>query len=114
MSSIGGMDMGSEGPVRSTNARVAQGFWYGIAGIVGLLTLLRGIESVQCRQRQKLQEANAICVPSKPQGQISQAYATATSTLRELSYRQPVYFTGRISKYCSPLPVGRKLILMFY
>ncbi|KAK3661300.1 ferric-chelate reductase Frp1 [Elasticomyces elasticus] len=114
MASMGGMDMGSQSLFVSTNQAIARGYWYGIAGITGLLTIIRLVSIAQTRHRLKRQERDPHCVPSRPRSFFSQAYATATATIRELSYAQPVYFTGRISKYFSPLPVGKWLVLAAY
>lgn len=108
------MSMGSESPFRPVNEKLAHALWYGIAGVVGLLTVARVIRILEGRRRHQLQLQDPSCTPSRPAGRLSQALATATTTWRELSYPQPVYFTGRISKYFSPLPVGRWLILISY
>lgn len=110
----GGMDMGSEGLFTATNRAIARGYWYGIAATTALFTVARIVSLVQRRQRLKLHEADPHCIPSRPRNVMSRAYATATATMRELSYPQPIYFTGRISEYFSPLPVGRWLILAVY
>lgn len=114
MDSLGGMDMGSSGMFTPVNEAIAHGYWYAIAGCVGLLTAIRGIRWVQSRARQKQYRHDPHCVPSRPAGSLAQAYATATATMRELAYPQPVWFSGRISRYFSPLPVGRWLILIIY
>ncbi|KAK3116134.1 ferric-chelate reductase Frp1 [Teratosphaeriaceae sp. CCFEE 6253] len=114
MSSMGGMDMGSSGMFTAVNQAVAHSYWYGIAGVTGLFTIARLVNMGQARHRLRRQEREPHCVPSRPRGVLSQAYATATATLRELSYAQPVYSIGPISKYLSPLPIGRWLILVVY
>ena len=111
---LGGMDMSSEGPFRPTNHKIALGVWYGIAGIVSVLTLTRIIRIFESRHRQRLHQKDPHCIPSRPRGFLTQAFATAIAILREISYSQPIYFTGRFSKYLSPLPLGRWLILAFY
>ncbi|KAK3697298.1 ferric-chelate reductase Frp1 [Vermiconidia calcicola] len=108
------MSMGSESPFRPVNEKLSHALWYGIAGVVGLLTVIRVIRILETRRRHQLQRQDPSCTPSRPAGRFSQAFATVTTSWRELSYPQPVYFTGRISKYFSPLPVGRWLILIFY
>ncbi|KAF2207797.1 hypothetical protein CERZMDRAFT_114975 [Cercospora zeae-maydis SCOH1-5] len=91
-----------------------RGLWYGIAGCVGLLAVIKAANTIQTRSRLKLQRRDPHSIPSRPRGWLSQAYATATATAREMSYPQPVYFTGRFSKYFSPLPLGKWLTLAFY
>ena len=112
--SMSGIDMDSAGPFRPTNMRVAHGLWYGVIGVIGLLALLRIVEHVQIWQRQRLFQSDQRCIPSRPFGACSQAYATATATMRELCYPQPIFFTGRYSRYFTVLPVGRWLILGMY
>lgn len=109
----GGMDAGSEGPFRATNEKLAHVLWYCIAGVVGLLSISRGIKILDSRRRRSL--ANELKHnPCGPHGPLSQSIATTRAILREISYPQPIYFTGRISKYFSPLPVGRWLVLICY
>lgn len=109
-----GMDRGSSGMFTAVNEAIAHGFWYGIAICVGALGLVRIISKVQSMQRLRVRQRSPETIPSKPRSHIAQAYATATATIRELSYPQPVYFTGRISKYFTPPSVGRCLVLAVY
>jgi len=106
--------MASAGIFTHVNKAIAHGFWYGIAGAAGLLLLKRILSAAESRRRLSLQKTKPNSVPSRPHGVLSQAYATATATVREMAYPQPWYFTGRISKYFSPLPLGRWLILAVY
>jgi predicted ferric reductase len=92
----------------------ARAFWYGVAGCVALLTLTKAASVLQARQRLRLQRRIPHSVPSRPTGWLSQAYATATALTREMLYPQPIYFTGRFTRYFTPLPVGRWLLLAFY
>lgn len=113
MSGMGGMDMGS-GMFTGTNKTIAHGLWYGIAGSVGMLTLGRAISWYQSRKRQSLHRQGYRTVPSRPDGALSESYAALVATFRELSYPQPIWFSGRFSKYFSPPPLGRCLLLAFY
>ncbi|CAK1361243.1 Ferric/cupric reductase transmembrane component 1 [Cercospora beticola] len=114
----GGHDMSSMtmsgGIFTPEDETFGRGLWYGIAGCVGLLTIVKLANTIQTRSRLKLQRRDPQSIPSRPRGWISQAFATATATAREMSYPQPVYFTGRISRYFSPLPLGKWLTLAFY
>lgn len=92
----------------------ARNYWYGIAGCVGILAAIRTANMLQVQQRLRLQRLQPRYVSSKPRGWLSQVYATATAVTREALYPQPIYFTGRISKYFSPLPIGRWLLLIIY
>ncbi|TKA30022.1 hypothetical protein B0A50_02741 [Salinomyces thailandicus] len=114
MSGMGGMDMGSSGLFTGKNKAIAHGFWYAIAGVTVLFTIKRILSYAQSRQRLRLSEQAPQCVSSRPRGWWSQAYATATAALREAAYPQPWYFTGSFSRYFTPLPVGRWLILLVY
>lgn len=111
---MSGMTM-SGGIFTPSDKTYARAFWYGVAGCVGLLTLTKVVSILQARQRLKQHRRNPDnAVPSRPTGAISQTYATTTALAREMLYPQPFYFTGRISKYFTPLPLGRWLLLIFY
>jgi predicted ferric reductase len=112
-SMMGGMDRGSEGPFRPTNERIAHALWYSIAGAVGMLSLSRGLEVLEGRQRRAAARMSN-SYPCRPRGPVSQSVATMRAFFRELAYSQPIYFTGRISRFFSPLPTGRWLILTCY
>ena len=110
---MSGMTM-SGGIFTTSDKTYARAFWYGVAGCVGFLALIKAGSILQTRQRLRQQRRNPHSIPSRPTGRISQAYATATAATREMLYPQPIYFTGRISKYFTPLPLGRWLLLAFY
>ena len=111
---MGGMDMSSSGPFRPTNQKIARGYWYAIAGIVGLLTIFRILRVLENRQQRHADQRTVAMRLSRLRGGFQQTLATTVTVLRELSYPQPVYFTGRFSKYFTPLPLGRWLILAVY
>ncbi|KAF7196907.1 Ferric reductase transmembrane component 4 [Pseudocercospora fuligena] len=110
---MGGMTM-SGGIFTLADESYAYGFWYGIAGCIGLLTAIRAASILQIRQRLKAHRLNPRSIPSRPTGWLSQTYATAQATTREMLYPQPYYFTGRLTKYFTPLPIGKWLLLAFY
>lgn len=110
----GGMDMASEGLFTNVNKAVARGYWYGIAAVTGLFTVARLASWLQMRRRLRRRKQEPYCIPSRPTSLLGKAYATMTATVRESSYAQPMYFTGRISKYFTPLPTGRWLLLAVY
>ncbi|KAK4544571.1 hypothetical protein LTR36_004143 [Oleoguttula mirabilis] len=114
MDMSGGVDMASSGLFTPFNKAIARGYWYGIAGVAGFLTLVRTLSAVQNQRRLRLLRKEPHSVPSRPAGVVSRTYATALAACRELAYPQPWYFTGRISKYFSPLPIGRWLVLAVY
>ena len=107
------MDSGSEGPFRPTNQKLAYALWYCIAGVVGFISISRGLEALEARRRLS-QRSDPKLSPCRPHGTASQTVATVRAIFREMSYSQPIYFTGRISKFFSPLPIGRWLILICY
>lgn len=97
-----------------TNKAIARDFWYIIAAFVGLLTIIRCISWYQSRTRQAAHNEGRQAIPSRPEGYLAQLYATSTATFRELSYPQPIVFTGKFSKFFTPPPVGRCLVLAVY
>lgn len=83
-----GMDMDMFVTENQYRAKI---LWYLIAAWVGLLTILRFF------------------------GPSSKGYmATATAIYREFAYPQPIWFTGRFSKYFTPPPIGRIALLACY
>jgi NAD(P)H-flavin reductase len=111
---MGGMSMSMGGMFTPTNMSIAHAFWYIIAAFVGLLTVIRFTNWCQSRRRQAAHRKDLRDVPSRPGGYLAQLYATATATMRELAYPQPIVFTGRFSKYFTPPPIGRCLVLAIY
>lgn len=111
---MGGMSMSMGGMFTPTNTAIAHTFWYIIAASVALLTGIRFISWLQSRSRRKSTREGRQNVPSRPTNSFAQSYATATAVCRELAYPQPLVFTGRFSKYFTPPPVGRCLVLAVY
>ncbi|KAM0708948.1 hypothetical protein Q7P35_002984 [Cladosporium inversicolor] len=111
---MNGMSMSMGGMFTPTNKTIARDFWYIIVAFVALLTVTRCISWYQIRSRQAAHKAGRQAVPSRPRGYLAQLWATATATFRELAYPQPIVFTGRISKFFTPPPVGRCLVLAVY
>ena len=111
---MGGMSMSMGGMFTPTNKAIAHAFWYIIVAFVALLAAIRCISWSQSRRRQAAHNDGRQAVPSRPRGYLAQVWATATATLRELAYPQPIIFTGRFSKYLTPPPVGRCLVLAVY
>lgn len=106
------MSMG--GMFTPANKVIARGFWYAIVAIVALLAVVRSIAWLQSRGRQAAYRRGDQTVPSRPESYLAQLYATATATLRELAYPQPLVFTGKYSRYFTPPPVGRCLVIAVY
>lgn len=50
---------------------------------------------------------------TRPDGRVSQAWATATAIIREMSY--PQYYISKVGlRWATPLPLGRILVLLCY
>lgn len=108
------MSMSTSGPFRPTNQKIALAYWYAVAGVIGVLAITRVLRLLESRRREKAALTSPDDHPSRPHTNVQQVWATATAIVREISYPQPLYFTGRISRYFSPLPLGRWLILVAY
>ncbi|GAB7335883.1 hypothetical protein MBLNU13_g08139t1 [Cladosporium sp. NU13] len=111
---MNGMSMSMGGMFTPTNKAIARDFWYIIVTFVALLAAIRGVSWYQSRRRQAAHKAGRQAIPSRPRGYLAQVWATVTATFRELAYPQPIVFTGRFSKYFTPPPVGRCLVLAVY
>ncbi|KAM0712284.1 hypothetical protein Q7P37_011378 [Cladosporium fusiforme] len=111
---MAGMSMSMGGMFTPTNTAIAHDFWYIIVAFVGLLTAIRLVSWWQSRSRQDAHSKGRQTVPSRPGGFLAQTYATATAAFRELAYPQPVFFTGKFSKFFTPPPLGRCLVLAIY
>ncbi|QIX01144.1 hypothetical protein AMS68_006661 [Peltaster fructicola] len=103
------MDMGMDSPGLFTqdNQYRAQILWYLIAATVGSMTVTRVWRLLERRRRKTRASA-------QPSGIIEHCIATATAVFRETSLPQPIYFSGRISKYFTPPSMGRCLFLGAY
>ncbi|KPM43643.1 hypothetical protein AK830_g2900 [Neonectria ditissima] len=96
-----------------TNYAFARGYWYTIAGAVGSLAVVHGINQYGARQRLKACRNASIEHPTRPQGSFSQAWATATAIVREISHPQYyVPFNGL--RWTTPPPLGRIFVLACY
>ncbi|KAH7162197.1 hypothetical protein B0J13DRAFT_430657 [Dactylonectria estremocensis] len=96
-----------------TNYAFARGYWYTIAGVLGSLVVVRGINHWDARQRLKACNDPSIEHPTRPQGPLSQAWATATAVVRELSHPQ-YYISVRGLRWATPFPLGRIFVLLCY
>ncbi|KAM5351114.1 hypothetical protein ACJ41O_003837 [Fusarium nematophilum] len=95
------------------NYAFARGFWYTIAGVVGALGVVRGINHWDARQRLKACRDPTIDHPTRPRGPITQAWATATAIVREMGHPQ-LYIPVNGLRWATPLPLGRILVLACY
>jgi hypothetical protein len=110
----GGMDMASGGMFTQTNKAIAHGYWYAIAAVVLFYATARLIEITRRRRRLHGNSVRFRSVTRRGEDSFWNALATITATFRELSYPQPVYFSGSISKYFTQLPIGHWLLLAIY
>ena len=114
MTGMEGMDMSTNGLFTGSNKAIARDYWYVVAGVLALFTIVRILPVIQGQQRRRAFEGQ----PSKPSSRLVkmsvQAHATATAIMREIAYPQPLCLTGTFNQYFSPLPVGRSLLLVLY
>ncbi|KAM6540234.1 ferric-chelate reductase Frp1 [Fusarium falciforme] len=96
-----------------TNYAFARGYWYSIAGVVGALAVVRGINYLDARQRLKACRDPSVDHPTRPHGPLSQAWATATAIIREMGHPQ-YYIRLRGLQWATPLPLGRICVLACY
>jgi len=58
--------------------------------------------------------SNLCHIPSRPNNFLTIGFASLTATLREITYPQPLLFTGYFSKHLSPPPLGRVVVIVLY
>ncbi|KAF3808246.1 Ferric/cupric reductase transmembrane component 2 [Colletotrichum gloeosporioides] len=128
---MGGMTMGTA-LFQDTNVQLAKSFWYIIAGVVGFLGIIRGVNYLEGRRRYKPhpsprdhQEAKltahrlkrcrseSVQFPTRPTNHITQIWATATALVREAGHPQ-LYIPIKGLRWATPPPLGRVLILLAY
>ncbi|PNP59758.1 hypothetical protein THARTR1_00637 [Trichoderma harzianum] len=105
-----GMDMsgmGMTGMGSDVNHRFARAYWYITATVVGSLMVVRGVNHVGAVQRCSSPH------PTRPNGPLSQSWATATALVRELSHPQ-LFIPLRHFTWLTPPPLGRVLVLLCY
>ncbi|KAF4340994.1 ferric reductase (metalloreductase) [Fusarium beomiforme] len=91
----------------------ARGYWYTIAGVVGALAAVHGINYLDAQQRLKACRDPSIDHPTRPRGTLSQAWATATAVVREMGHPQ-YYISTKGLRWATPLPLGRIIVLACY
>ncbi|KAI1818856.1 ferric reductase like transmembrane component-domain-containing protein [Poronia punctata] len=97
----------------AANEGAAQGYWYFIAAVVGLLLCVRGINYVENTIRLRRSKSLSVRYPTKPANRLMQAWATLTAIGREMSYPQ-LYIPIRYLSWMTPPPMGRVLVLVVY
>ncbi|KAL2395274.1 hypothetical protein ABEF93_003131 [Exophiala dermatitidis] len=114
MSGMGGMDMTSAGMFTPTNKHIAHVYWYIVAAIVGLLVLKRVVDRLRLLFACKSSRLRPESVPFRPENPVAQFYDTLVAVCRELAYPQLWTFSGTWSRYFTPPPLGRCLMLLLY
>ncbi|TFA98003.1 Ferric/cupric reductase transmembrane component 7 [Trichoderma ghanense] len=113
---MGGMDMSGDGMTgvdANTNHRLARAYWYIAATVVGSLMVFRGINYVGAVKRLKAARSQSTADPTRPDGFLSQSWATATALVREIKH--PQFFVSiRHFTWLTPPPLGRVLVLLCY
>ncbi|ATY65000.1 FAD-binding 8 [Cordyceps militaris] len=135
MDMMGGMNMDHPGMGTDINHAFSRDYWYITAGVVGLLAAIRAVNAysahvryclaapprlattptsfLTCIHRIASCRNPAIQHPTRPDGRLSQAWATATAVVREMGHPQYL-LRGRAVRWATPLPLGRILALLCY
>ncbi|KAJ0365041.1 hypothetical protein COL26b_012205 [Colletotrichum chrysophilum] len=109
---MGGMTMGTA-LFQDTNVQLAKSFWYIIAGVVGFLGIIRGLNYLEGRRRLKRCRSESVQFPTRPTNHITQIWATATALTREAGHPQ-LYIPIKGLRWATPPPLGRVLVLLAY
>lgn len=116
------------------NRVYAQEFWYIIAAATAIFACIRIGRAIRSRLRygrfprtlsEQIVETNRFhsvrqiriqpdSIPSRPSNIVSQIIATSTAILRESTYWQPWRFKSKYSRYFTPPPAGRCIIVALY
>ena len=131
---MGDMPMDDAGLGMDVNYAFAHDYWYILAGVVGFLTAVHGVEYFTGRQRSltlwktkahysdcqltsdhrlRACDETSIERATRPNGRLGQAWATATAILREVSHPQ-FYMSKAGFQWATPPPLGRVLVLLCY
>ncbi|KAH6654901.1 ferric-chelate reductase [Truncatella angustata] len=108
---MGGMS--SSGMFQDTNMSLAQTYWYLIAGVLGLLLIVRAINFSQNWIRLRTSRTSSIKYPTIPANWYLQLWATLTAVGREISYPQ-IYVPTKYFSWLTPPPMGRVICLLVY
>lgn len=95
------------------NYAFAQDYWYILASAVGVLAAVRVVHLYAGKQRLKACQEASIEHATRPNGRISQAWATATAAIREISH--PQFHVSQFGlRWATPPPMGRIIVLLCY
>ncbi|KAL7791562.1 hypothetical protein V8C37DRAFT_382100 [Trichoderma ceciliae] len=111
-----GMDMSGNGMTglgSDINHRFARAYWYITAGVVASLVVFRGINHMGAIKRLNAARLRSTPHPTRPDGPLSQTWATATAMAREMSHPQ-LFVPIRHLAWLTPPPLGRVLVLLCY
>ncbi|KJZ76485.1 hypothetical protein HIM_04214 [Hirsutella minnesotensis 3608] len=97
------------------NYAFARDYWYIAAGVVGLFTVVRAVNHYGVIQRRKACSDPSVkhSTCTRPNGRLSQAWATATAVVRELGHPQ-LFFNLRGFHWATPPNLGRVVLLLIY
>ncbi|PHH81505.1 hypothetical protein CDD82_607 [Ophiocordyceps australis] len=95
------------------NHAFARDLWYLIAGVVGLFAAVGVVNYLGIRKRLRACKTTNSSQATVPNGRLSQAWATVTAVVRELSLPQ-IAITKRGFAWLTPPSLGRSLILLAY
>ncbi|KAK4140493.1 FAD-binding domain-containing protein [Dichotomopilus funicola] len=107
-----GMDMGSS-MFSGVNMDLARRYWYTVAGFVGALVIIRGVNFFKAQQRLRTKAARSVEYPTKPSNWFLELWATLTAVAREVSSSQ-LHIPFRGFSWLSPPPLGRVIALLVY
>ncbi|OAA53702.1 FAD-binding 8 [Cordyceps fumosorosea ARSEF 2679] len=111
--SMDGMHGDHPGMGSEINHAFSRDYWYIAAGVVGFLATVRAVNAYGAHVRISSCRNPAIQHPTRPNGRLSQAWATATAFVREMSHPQ-YYIPIKSLRWATPLPLGRILALLAY
>ncbi|KAJ6786658.1 hypothetical protein PWT90_03598 [Aphanocladium album] len=111
--SMGGMSMDHPGMGSDINYAFSRDYWYLIAGVVGLLAVIRAVNAYGAHIRISSCRDPATQHPTRPDGFLSQTWATATAVVREMSHPQ-LYVPIKTLRWATPPSLGRILTLLCY
>ncbi|KAL2270588.1 hypothetical protein VTJ83DRAFT_2772 [Remersonia thermophila] len=95
------------------NQDLARRYWYTVAGFVGALCVIRGVNFYKARIRLRRRAARSVACPTKPSNQFLELWATLTAVIREISGPQ-LYVPLRGLSWLTPPPLGRVVVLLVY
>ncbi|KAH8674327.1 hypothetical protein BX600DRAFT_378742 [Xylariales sp. PMI_506] len=109
---MGGMSSSSDLFI-VVNRPLAQDYWYLIAGVLGLLLMVRALNYGQNWLRLRRSRTDSVQHPTKPNTWYLQLWATLTAVGREISYPQ-LHIPVKWLSWMTPPPMGKVICLLIY